>query len=284
MVAIRNVFIAGLAFSAASANMQQPSTLSTVVQATPAATPAAPAPPSTPDSSSDDAEKKKKELFKDLVNAPTALGRLKRLLTENGQSLLTGDALRSMVVFDFNKNAKVAKDAKGGAAASANVDSFPILHNLGISMTFGFLNPCGINTPHVHPRATEFLTVVEGAINFGYIPENGLVAPDQNPEVAARLDKFQGTVFPMGSIHYQFNPECKPAVFAAGLSHEDPGTVQMAGGFFNLNAGVVNATLGFPKTIDGKNIEQFRKMIPANFAQDIDNCLVKCKDYKPTYY
>ena len=85
----------------------------------------------------------------------------------------------------------------------------------------------------------------------------------------------------MGSIHYQFNPECEPATFVAALNSEDPGTSQVAQNFFNLNAGVVNATLGFPKTIDGKNIETFRKAIPANVAQDIDNCLAKCK--KPAY-
>jgi hypothetical protein len=40
-----------------------------------------------------------------------------------------------------------------------NVETFPILTDLGISTTVAFLGACGINTPHVHPRATEFLTV-----------------------------------------------------------------------------------------------------------------------------
>jgi hypothetical protein len=131
---------------------------------------------------------------------------------------------------------------------------------------------------HVHPRATEFLTLVEGSnLSFGYVLENGLVAAGQNPEVAGTLQKFEGTVFPQGSIHFQFNNNCEKAVFVAGLNSEDPGTNQVAQGFFALNAGVVNATLGFPKEINGKNIEEFRKMIPANLAQDIDVCLAKCK-------
>jgi hypothetical protein len=119
--------------------------------------------------------------------------------------------------------------------------------------------------------------IVEGKnLKFGYVLENGLVAAGSNPEVAGYLNKFEGTVFPQGSIHYQFNDNCDKAVFVAALNSEDPGTSQIAQNFFALDAGVVNATLGFPKTIDGKNIETFRKYIPANLAQDIDVCLANC--------
>lgn len=87
---------------------------------------------------------------------------------------------------------------------------------------------------------------------------------------------MEGTVFPQGSIHYQFNDSCEKATFVAGLNSDDPGTSQVAQNFFALNSGVVNATLGFPKTIDGKNIEEFRKAIPTNVARGIDICLARC--------
>jgi hypothetical protein len=130
----------------------------------------------------------------------------------------------------------------------------------------------------VHPRATEFLTVVDGEIDFGYILENGLVAAGENAEVAGTLHQFEGTVFPQGSIHYQINNQCQPATFVAALNSEDPGTSQVAQNFFGLNADVVNATLGFPKTIDGSNIEQFRKHLPVNIAKSVDICIAKCND------
>ncbi len=218
------------------------------------------------------------ELFRDLLTAPTAIKRFQRLLTQ-GSTLLTGDALRALTVFSFN-NAVPAPGAKGGATKSANIETFPILTNLGISTTVAFLEPCGINTPHVHPRATEFLTLVSGDnLKFGYVLENGLVPAGQNPEIAGVLGNLEGTVFPQGSIHFQFNDNCKQAVFVASLNSEDPGTSQVAQNFFALDSQVVNATLGFPKTIDGKNIEEFRKVIPANLAQDMDVCLKKCKAY-----
>lgn len=139
------------------------------------------------------------------------------------------------------------------------------------------MQPCGINTPHVHPRATEFLTVVDGKnVKFGYVLENGLVSGKNNPEVAGALQQFEGTVFPQGSIHYQFNDNCDQAIFVAALNSEDPGTNQVAQGFFNLNSQVINATLGFPKEINGQNIDEFKDKIPANLAQDVQVCLARC--------
>ena len=106
--------------------------------------------------------------------------------------------------------------------------------------------------------------------------ENGLVNAGENQEVASVLNKFEGTVFPQGSIHYQFNVACEPAKFAASLNHENPGTVQVAQAMFSLDPQVVQSTLALPKTIDGKNIEEFRKALPANLAQDVDTCLARC--------
>jgi len=103
------------------------------------------------------------------------------------------------------------------------------------------------------------------------------VPAKENPEIAGYLNKFQGTVFPQGSIHFQFNNNCENAVFVATLNSDDPGTSQVAQNFFALDAGVVNATLGFPSSINGTNIEQFRKYIPANLASDMDACMAKCK-------
>ncbi|KAF2795463.1 RmlC-like cupin [Melanomma pulvis-pyrius CBS 109.77] len=215
------------------------------------------------------------QLFRDLFSAPTAIKRFQRLLTTKGESLLTGEALKALVVFDFN-NAKPAPGAKGGATKAANIETFPILTGLDMSTTMGFLGPCGMNSPHVHPRATEFLTVVEGAVKFGYVLENGLVKAGNNAEISGSLSRFQGTVFPMGSIHYQINEDCAPASFVATLDKEDPGTLTIAPSFFGLNKDVVSATLGYPQSLDGKDINAFRKSIPANIALSIDSCLKKC--------
>jgi hypothetical protein len=233
-------------------------------------------PQSMASSTSTSASPEATNLYLDLFSAPTAIKRFQRLLVQ-GDTLLTGPALKALTVFDFN-NAKPAANATGGALSAANIDTFPILTDLGISTTLGFLAPCGINTPHVHPRATEFLTLVSGTnLKFGYVLENGLLKDaSKNPQIAGSLSAFQGTVFPQGSIHFQFNDSCDNATFVAALNSEDPGTSQVAQNFFALDSRVVNATLGFPSEINGKNIDEFRKYIPANLASDMDVCLRKC--------
>lgn len=57
------------------------------------------------------------QLFRDLLEAPTAIKRFQRLLVKDG-SLLTGDALRELTVFNFN-NAQPANGAKGGSTKAA---------------------------------------------------------------------------------------------------------------------------------------------------------------------
>ncbi|KAJ9665180.1 hypothetical protein H2201_004654 [Coniosporium apollinis] len=261
---IARIIVAALAAGAVNALPQPvPSSATTTLQPVPSTT-AAPAPAQTDFSA----------LISELQDAPTAIDRYKKLFTSGG-ALLPRDELQKRVVFDFN-GATPANGAKGGALKAANIATFPVLTSLGISTTMGFLNACGINTPHTHPRATEFLTVVDGALDFGFIVENGLVAPGNSAEVTGHIARFQGAVFPVGSIHYQFNNQCEPATFVASLNNEDPGTSQVAQNFFGLNGGVVAATLGFPDALDGADIESFRALIPANVALDVEGCLARC--------
>ncbi|KAJ6529802.1 RmlC-like cupin domain-containing protein [Mycena capillaripes] len=196
--------------------------------------------------------------------------RLKKLLTDSSGALLTGDALRQLTVFDFNNQAP-ATGAKGGSILLATVDNFPILQDLGISGAISLVEPCGLNIPHLHNRADEFFTVIDGILDTGFVQENGF-----NTEIHTQLGKYQGTVFPMGSIHYQQNPTCSPAVFVAALNSEDPGRSDIATSFWMLDADVVDAALGFPETIGGSTIDAWRSHLPANLAAGVDSCLQAC--------
>ncbi|KAJ6535841.1 spherulin-1B precursor [Mycena vulgaris] len=205
-----------------------------------------------------------------LKTQPTSNDRLKKLLTDEGGNLLTGDALRQLTVFDFNNQAPAA-GAKGGSILLATVDNFPILTELGIGGGISFVEPCGLNLPHLHPRGTEFLTVIDGILDAGLVQENGF-----NALIETKLGKYQGTVFPTGSIHYQLNPTCSPAIFVAFLNSEDPGRSDIAINFWALPPDVVDAALGFPETIGGGNIDAWRAHLPVNLAAGVDSCLKAC--------
>lgn len=138
-----------------------------------------------------------------------------------------------------------------------------------------------MNSPHTHPRATEFFTVVQGKFKTGFMLENGFLANAterrQTTQVSVQeLGPFQATVFPLGSIHYQFNDQCEPATFIATFNSADPGTSQVAQNYFFLDEQIVNITLGEINQVDGSNIEQFRTSLPANLVQAVDSCLSKC--------
>jgi oxalate decarboxylase/phosphoglucose isomerase-like protein (cupin superfamily) len=204
-----------------------------------------------------------------LKTQPSVNDRFKKLLTDGGGNLLTGDALRELTVFDFNNQAP-ASGAKGGSILLATVDNYPILTNLGVTGAVSFIEPCGLNIPHFH-RASEFFTVIDGILDTGFVQENGF-----STEIETQLGKYQATVFPMGSIHYQQNPTCSPAAFVAAFNSEDPGRSDIATNFWMLSSDVVNAALGFPETIGGENIDAWRAHLPVNLAAGVDSCLKAC--------
>ncbi|KAG7132911.1 Spherulin-1A like protein [Verticillium longisporum] len=200
------------------------------------------------------------ELITKLMTAPTQRQRA-NLLDQPGD-----------FVFDFTDLSVPGSESKGkgGFSTSATARTFPALIGNGAGMTLGFLGPCGMNTAHVHPRATELNVVVKGRLVTNFVIENG-VEPIENT-----MSLYQMSVFPKGAIHQEYNPDCEDTVFVAGFNDPDPGVEQVARAFFSLNPDVVSATLGGVTTLDGKDIASFREHIPDNVALGIEACLNKC--------
>ena len=53
----------------------------------------------------------------------------------------------------------------GGHTVKSDRKLFPASIGTGVSMTLGFIGPCGFNTPHTHPRGSEINVVVEGRLS-----------------------------------------------------------------------------------------------------------------------
>src|SRR5436190_11793274 len=66
----------------------------------------------------------------------------------------------------------------------------------------GYLEPCGMNIPHTHPRATEINFAVNGTLRTGMLAENGARFVFNNVKPGS------ATVFPRGAIHFEMNTEC----------------------------------------------------------------------------
>jgi hypothetical protein len=186
----------------------------------------------------------------------------------------------SQFVFDFGNPALKGKGGKGGDLIAANRKTFPALVGSGSGMAVGFLGPCGFNTPHVHPRATELQIVTQGRLVVEMLPENGVF---NDPKVGATsgrrvitntVSQFQMTPFYQGSIHTQFNPDCAPATFVASFNSEDFGAGQAADELFSFSPDVVSAAFG--QAIDGADVAKFKGAIPATIAVGVEQCLKTC--------
>ncbi|KAF2659760.1 hypothetical protein K491DRAFT_650416 [Lophiostoma macrostomum CBS 122681] len=165
-----------------------------------------------------------------------------------------------------------AANGLGGQGYLAHVGNYPVLINTGISVAIGYLNPCGLDSIHVHNRANEMVTLVSGqSLRAGFVLEDGYDQP-----IMVTLGLYQSTIRPQGSLHWEFNDNCVPAVFVASLSNEDPGVSRTAQNFFINPQEVVDANLAYPSWLDNVNTTDYRAQLPAAFAQGAKDCYARC--------
>ena len=200
------------------------------------------------------------QLITSLENAATAVDRIKLLPNPSDH------------VYDFLNppTSDATTTGLGGHTVKADRKDFPALIGNSVSMTVGFLGPCGFNTPHTHPRSAEINIVVEGELGTEFITENGATL------IKNKLSTYQMTVFPQGAIHTEWNPDCTPATFVAGFASEDPGVQQSAQRLFDMDDDLLEAAFKNDFTFAGEDIDQFRSLIPANVALGVESCLAKC--------
>ena len=133
------------------------------------------------------------DLINQLTLAATAEDRTNLLAAFNG-----GDPRN--FVYNFNDPpANTTTTGNGGHTVKADRKAFPALIGTGVSMTLGFIDACGFNTPHTHPRSSEINVIVQGRLGTQHITENGV-----DPIGVNFLEKFQMTVFPQGATRRSF--------------------------------------------------------------------------------
>jgi oxalate decarboxylase/phosphoglucose isomerase-like protein (cupin superfamily) len=169
-------------------------------------------------------------------------------------------------VFDLLGSVPVAITA-GGTAQVLTVAQLPSLTGTGLSYTLVNLEPCAINPPHIHPRATELIYVISGnKLRAAFAEENG------GRVIVNDIGMGETTFFPEGLIHYQQNLSCEPVMFLAALSNEDPGVVSIATQFFKLPEEAQLTTLNQTATVVNKLIAG----LPTGPAAGRQECLSKC--------
>lgn len=172
-------------------------------------------------------------------------------------------------VFDLDGSNATSTGA-GGEVRPLTVSQLPSLSKEGISLTLVSLDPCGINLPHSHPRATEVIYLIKGShLRTAFVEENG------GRTITNDLSTGQTTFFPQGLIHYQQNLGCKEAVFLASLNNEDPGVVTTAKRLFSLDESALADT--FDLEVD--TINHIRYNLPSGPAEGRSACLARCNGW-----
>lgn len=157
----------------------------------------------------------------------------------------------------------------GGNIRGGDVGAFPVLDGEGLSYTLFTLEPCGINLPHVHPRAAELLYLISGEnLVVSFIEENG------GRTFTNTINAGMMTIFPLGLMHYQQNMGCEPAQYISALNSADPGVQTLTTNFINFPDEAILSSLNITRT----EFELFENtfQIPAGPAKGNAECLQRC--------
>ncbi|GJN34694.1 hypothetical protein PR202_gb23380 [Eleusine coracana subsp. coracana] len=113
-------------------------------------------------------------------------------------------------------------------ATKATMMEFPALNGQSVSYAMLMFQPDSVNPTHTHPRASELLLVVDGALSVGFVDTtNKLYTQDL---VAG--DMF---VFPKGTVHWQYNKGTKPATAFSAFGSAAAGLVSVPATVFTTN-------------------------------------------------
>ncbi|CAN6179949.1 unnamed protein product [Urochloa humidicola] len=124
---------------------------------------------------------------------------------------------------------------------------------MGQSVSFAALvyGPGTVNPPHIHPRASELLVVVQGPLQVGLVDaaRNGTV-------YTAALETGDAFVFPKGMVHWQVNDGSGVARAFSAFGSASPGTVSLPTALFET--GIDDAVLEKSFNTDEDTVEEIK--------------------------
>lgn len=86
--------------------------------------------------------------------------------------------------FDLTPQGSHSNAANGldGQGYLTEVANYAVLMGTGLSVAIGYLNPCGLDSVHIHNRVTEMVTLVAGnSLKTGFVLEDGVGKHDLLP-------------------------------------------------------------------------------------------------------
>ncbi|KDP28366.1 hypothetical protein JCGZ_14137 [Jatropha curcas] len=159
--------------------------------------------------------------------------------------------------FDGLANAGVVNNSVGSLVTGANVEKIPGLNTLGISLSRIDYAPEGLNPPHIHPRATEMIFVLEGELEVGFVTT-------ANKLISKIVKKGEVFVFPRGLVHFQRNNGEEAASVISAFNSQLPGTQSIGATLFAASPPVPTNILTKSFQVGTKEIEKIKSRLAPN--------------------
>ncbi|KAH6757228.1 RmlC-like cupins superfamily protein [Perilla frutescens var. hirtella] len=142
----------------------------------------------------------------------------------------------------------------GSASTTVSVNQIPGLNTLGMILVRVDLRPNGFFRPHIHHRATELVTVLEGSIEIGFVTSY----PNYKhfSKVVRRGDVF---VVPVGLIHYARNVGRGNAAALVAFNSQNPGFTFVPNGVFGAEPPIDGDFLSRAFKLDKEIVEDLQK-------------------------
>ncbi|KAH6827524.1 hypothetical protein C2S53_007869 [Perilla frutescens var. hirtella] len=142
----------------------------------------------------------------------------------------------------------------GSATTTVSANQIPGLNALGVMLVRVDLRRNGFFPPHIHPRATELVTVLEGSVEFGFV--TSYPAYKHLSKVVRRGDVF---VVPVGLVHYARNVGEGNAVALVAFNSQNPGFTFVPDTIFGAEPAIDGDYLARAFMVDENIVEELQK-------------------------
>ncbi|XP_021758337.1 putative germin-like protein 2-1 [Chenopodium quinoa] len=162
----------------------------------------------------------------------------------------------------FNRTS-VIDNPQGAEATLVNVDRFPGLNTLGVAIARVDFAPFGLNTPHLHPRASQAFVVMKGTLYAGFVTTDYKLYD-------TIMNEGDLIVFPQSLIHFQLNLRNTTAFAIAAFGSQNPGRINVANGVFGTTPKIIDDVLTKAFQVNRTVIDQLRSQFSSSKHVSID--------------
>jgi quercetin dioxygenase-like cupin family protein len=149
----------------------------------------------------------------------------------------------------------------GSNVTELDVNEWPGLNTLGVSMNRVDFAPGGTNPPHVHPRATEVGIVTRGELLVGIV---GTL--DSGNRYYSKVVRAGETfVIPRGLVHFQFNVGKEQATMVVSFNSQNPGIVFIPLTLFGSSPPIPTPVLVKALRVDAEVVELLKSKFTGGY-------------------